>query len=133
MATYEQKQSYLDILAVFHYVMGGLSALFCAVALAFLGIGLGAATEWGEAVDAEAGCALVAIMFFVLVVAGGYALINLLAGRALRRRRAPWRSRTRGRPSPRSTAAAPRPRRRRTAGTPPRGPSGRAGGRARRA
>ena len=84
--TLRQKKNYLDILAVFHYVNGGLIALFTLGVLAFLGIGLGAATGWGNDWEPEAGCSIVAIMAFAFVFAGGYAVLNLLAGRALQTR-----------------------------------------------
>lgn len=86
MASHEQKKSYLDILAVFHYVNGGLTALVALAAIAFLGIGLGAASDWGRNFQAEPTCAIVAVIFFVLVLVGGYAVLNLLAGRALHTR-----------------------------------------------
>lgn len=86
-ASLEQKKSYLDILAVFHYVNGGLAAVATLAALAFLGIGMGAASNWGRHFEPEPTCALVAIMFLVLVVAGGYAILNLLAGRAIQARK----------------------------------------------
>lgn len=86
MTDSSQKKSYLDILAVFHYVNGGLTALVALAALAFMGIGLGAASEWGRNFQAEPTCALVAVMFFILVFVGGYAVLNLLAGRALHTR-----------------------------------------------
>jgi len=84
--TLQQKKNYLDILAVFHYVNGGLTALCTLGILAFLGIGLGAATGWGNDWEPEAGCSIVAIMAFAFVLAGGYAVLNLLAGRALQTR-----------------------------------------------
>lgn len=85
--TLQQKKNYLDILAVFHYVNGGLTALMALVALAFLGIGLGAATSWGNDWEMEVGCSMIAVMVFVFVLVGGYAVLNLLAGRALQTRR----------------------------------------------
>lgn len=86
MATYDQKKSYLDILAVFHYVNGALTALMALAAVVFLLIGLGASSGWGDDFEPEPTCALVAIIFFVLVLVGGYAILNLLAGRALHTR-----------------------------------------------
>jgi amino acid transporter len=85
-STFEQKKNYLDILAVFHYVNGGLHLLIALAAVGFLGIGLGAATEWGENWQAEAGCSLIAVMAMVFVLLGGYGALNLLAGRALHTR-----------------------------------------------
>jgi len=87
MANHEQKKSYLDILAVFHYVNGGLTALVALAAIAFMGIGLGAASEWGSNFQPEPTCALIAVIFFILVFVGGYAVLNLLAGRALHTRK----------------------------------------------
>lgn len=85
-STPEQKRNYLDILAVFHYVNGGL-ALVCTLAvLAFMGIGLGAATNWGDNWEMEAGCSILAVMVFVFILVGGYAVLNLLAGRSLQTR-----------------------------------------------
>lgn len=85
-STPEQKRNYLDILAVFHYVNGAL-ALVCTLAvLAFMSIGLGAATNWGDNWEMEAGCSIVAVMAFVFILVGGYAVLNLLAGRALQTR-----------------------------------------------
>jgi len=85
-STPQQKHNYLDILSVFHYVNGGLAALFALAALGFLGIGLGAATGWGKDWQPEAGCSLVAVMILVLILLGGYAVLNLLAGRAIQTR-----------------------------------------------
>lgn len=85
-STVEQKETYLDILAVFHYVNGALSALVGFAVLTFLGIGLGAATEWGDNWEMEPGCSIGAIIFLVLVFVGGYAILNILTGRALQTR-----------------------------------------------
>lgn len=85
-STFEQKKNYLDILAVFHYVNGGLHLLITLFALGALGIGLGAATEWGENWQPEAGCSLIGIMLIIFIVLGGYGVLNLLAGRALHTR-----------------------------------------------
>lgn len=86
ISTPQQKHNYLDILAVFHYVNGGLAAIFTLAALGFLGIGLGAATGWGDNWQPEAGCSLLAVMILVLILLGGYAVLNLLAGRAIQTR-----------------------------------------------
>ena len=85
-STPQQKRNYLDILAVFHYVNGGVMAIVTLSALGFMGIGLGAATSWGDDWEPEAGCSIIAVMCFIFVVLGGYALLNLLAGRALQTR-----------------------------------------------
>jgi len=85
-STLEQKKNYLDILAVFHYVNGGLHLLIAIAALCFIGIGLGAATSWGDDWQMEAGCSMLAVMALILVVLGGYGVLNLLAGRALHTR-----------------------------------------------
>lgn len=85
-STFEQKKNHLDVLAVFHYVNGGLHLLIALFTLGALGIGLGAATGWGDNWQAEAGCSLLGVMLFVFIVLGGYAVLNLLAGRALQTR-----------------------------------------------
>lgn len=84
--TLQHKDNYLDILSVFHYVNGGLAAIFTLAALGFLGIGLGAATGWGDDWAPEPGCSLIAVMILVLILLGGYAVLNLLAGRAIQTR-----------------------------------------------
>lgn len=85
-STLEKKHNYLDILAVFHYVNGGLAAIFCLAALGFLCIGLGAATSWGNEWQPEPGCSILAVMILVLILLGGYAVLNLLAARAIQTR-----------------------------------------------
>jgi hypothetical protein len=85
--TLEQKQNYLDVLAVFHYVYGGFSLLVTLMALGFMGIAFGASSEWGRNWDATAGCVLMVVFVFILVVAGGVSVLNLLTGRALQTRR----------------------------------------------
>lgn len=85
-STPEQKRNYLDILAVFHYVNGALSLFFTLFILAFLGIGLGAATGWGGNWEMEPGCSITAIMLFIFILVGGYGVLNLIAGRALQTR-----------------------------------------------
>jgi hypothetical protein len=85
--TVEQKKNYLDILAVFHYVYGGFSLVVTFMVLAFVGVGMGAATGWGHNWDPEAGCVMAVVFFFVLIFAGGISVLNLLTGRALQTRR----------------------------------------------
>lgn len=84
--TLEQKKTHLDVLAVFHYVYGALTALIGLAVLAFMTVGLGAATSWGDNWEPEAGCSILAVIFIVLVICGGTAVLNFLAGRALQRR-----------------------------------------------
>jgi hypothetical protein len=83
----QQKHNYLDILSVFHYVNGGLAMILALAALGFLGIGLGGATDWGDRWQPEAGCSIIAIMILILILVGGYAVLNLLTGRAIQTRR----------------------------------------------
>lgn len=85
--TLEQKKNYLDVLAVFHYVYGGFSLLVTLLALGFMGIAFGASSEWGRHWDPTAGCILLIVFLFVLVLAGGVSVLNLLTGRALQTRR----------------------------------------------
>lgn len=85
-STIEQKETYLDILAVFHYVNGALAALVGLAGLAFMGIGMGAASEWGRNWEMEPTCAITIGIVFVLIFVGGYAALNLLTGRALQTR-----------------------------------------------
>jgi heme/copper-type cytochrome/quinol oxidase subunit 3 len=85
--TLEQKKTHLDVLAVFHYVYGGLTALFGLVILAFLAVGMGAASGWGNDWEPEAGCSILAVIFVVFVLLGGTAVLNFLAARNLQRRR----------------------------------------------
>lgn len=84
--TLEQKKTQLDVLAVFHYVYGALVALLGFVVLASLGVGLGAASDWGKDWEPEAGCSILAVILVVLVLVGGTAALNFLAGRNLQRR-----------------------------------------------
>lgn len=84
--TLEQKKSYLDVLAVFHYVIGGLWAVTGVLAIGFMGVGLGAATSWGSDWEPEPGCALLTLMVFLVIVFGAYTVLNLIAGRALQTR-----------------------------------------------
>jgi len=83
----EQKKNYLDVLAVFHYVYGGFSLLITLLVLGLLGIGIGAASGWGRRWDPTEGCVLAVVFFFVVVLAGGISVLNLLTGRALQTRR----------------------------------------------
>lgn len=86
-STLEQKKTHLDVLAVFHYVYGALTALIGFAVLAFLVVGLGAAVEWGDNWEPEAGCSILAVIFIALVICGGTAVLNFLAARSLQRRR----------------------------------------------
>jgi hypothetical protein len=83
----QQKENYLDILAVFHYVYGGFSLVVTAAVLAFMGIAMGGATDWGHNWDPTAGCILTVAFFFAMIFAGGISVLNLLTGRALQTRR----------------------------------------------
>jgi len=85
--TLEQKKTHLDVLAVFHYVYGGLTAVFGLIVLAFLAVGMGAASDWGHNWEPEAGCSILAVIFVVFVLLGGTAVLNFLAARNLQRRR----------------------------------------------
>jgi hypothetical protein len=85
--TLEQKKTHLDVLAVFHYVYGGLTALLGLVILVSLGIGLGASSDWGNDWEPEAGCSILAVMVVMLLLIGGTAALNFLAGRNLQQRK----------------------------------------------
>jgi len=85
-----QDQEHLKLLSIFHYVVGGLAALFSMFPVLHLVIGLGLATGSFEEADPMAQT----MGWFFTVFAGGMILAGLgfacclvLAGRSLARRR----------------------------------------------
>lgn len=80
----EQKRTYLRVLAILHYVHGGLIALIALAMVALFGFGLlGSRGELGIG----EGCMVWAMVTFALLVVVAYAGMNVLAGRWLDQRR----------------------------------------------
>jgi hypothetical protein len=87
-----QDQEHLKLIAIFHYVVAGMAALFACFPLVHFGIGLALSTGWLPANDPES--RFIGVIFMVIaglfVVAGWvYAALMVVAGRcvATRRRR----------------------------------------------
>lgn len=89
----EQQKKYLDVLAVFHYVVAGLAALMMLLPVGYLFLGgvMAFAPEvfggGGDPPPPIVGCFILAIGAFVLLLIGGYAAFTFYAGRCLARRR----------------------------------------------
>ena len=82
----EQKKSYLDILAIFHYVYGGVGLLFVFFAGAIMG-GVFSIPEVYRDMRHDAGCLPMIVFGFAIGLALLYCVANLLAGRWLQQRR----------------------------------------------
>lgn len=89
----EQLKKYLDLLSIFHYVVAGLAFLFSLLSLIYIALGgvmlinPQAMADGGQAPPALAGCFILGIGLFVLVLAWCYAGLTAFAGRCLARRR----------------------------------------------
>lgn len=88
--TIEQKKSYLDLLAVGYYVVGGLAALFSCFALLYVGLGGAMMVQphvfKPDAPPAFVGCFLVAIGGIFLILGWALAATMVYAGRCLAKR-----------------------------------------------
>lgn len=85
-ADLEQKKSYLDILAIFHYVYGGIGLLFTLFAGLIMG-GVFSIPDVQRDLRQDAGCLPLIVVGFFLGLALLYCVANLLAGRWLQQRR----------------------------------------------
>ena len=88
----EQQKKYLDLLAVFHYVVAGLAFLISLMFLIHIGLGglmlvNPAAFDGGDEPPAFLGCFLAGIGGFFLLGFWAYAAFTAYAGRCLARRR----------------------------------------------
>ena len=82
----EQKKSYLDVLAIFHYVYGGIGLLFVLFAGLIMG-GVFSIPEVYRDMRTDAGCLPIIVVGFFIALGAVYCLLNLLAGRWLQQRR----------------------------------------------
>jgi len=87
-----QDDEQLHLLAVFHYVLAGICALFSLLPLIYFGMGLAMMAGMGSAKPGElapllGGCFVAGMGGFFLVFAVGYALALFLAARFLAQRR----------------------------------------------
>jgi len=82
----EQKKSYLDILAIFHYVYGGVGLVFTLFAAAVV-VGIFSIPEVQRDIRTDAGCLPMIVFGFFIALGILYCLFNLLAGRWLQQRR----------------------------------------------
>jgi hypothetical protein len=88
----EQQRKYLDLLAVFHYVIAGLAAFVSLFALIYVCLG-GAmllnpgAFDGGDPPPAFIGCFILGLGALLLLLGWGYAALTAYAGRCLARRR----------------------------------------------
>jgi hypothetical protein len=83
----------LNLLSVFHYVVGGLAALFACIPIIHFMVGLAMATGWIGANEPDA-AALAVVGGFLMALAGlfilagwTFAVCLILAGRSLANRR----------------------------------------------
>lgn len=87
----DQQKSYLDLLAVAHYVVGGLAALLSCFALIYLVLGgfmMARPQAFGpDEPPAFVGCLIFGIGAGLLLLGWIYAGATLFAGRCLQRRR----------------------------------------------
>lgn len=83
----EQKRTYLDILAILHFVHGGLMAFVIVVMVALLAGFGGLSVVFPRRGLDGFGCFEVTILVAVFGMVAGYAALNLLVGFWLRRRR----------------------------------------------
>jgi len=82
----EQKKSYLDVLAIFHYVYGGIGLIFVLFAAAVMG-GVFSIPDVQRDLRTEAGCLPVIVIGFFIGLGALYCVANLLAGYWLQKRR----------------------------------------------
>lgn len=89
----EQQKKYLDLLAVFHYVVAGIAALISMFALIYVVLGgvmaanPQAFADGGDPPPQFVGCIILGIGLFILALGWGYAALTFYAGRCLARRR----------------------------------------------
>ena len=89
----EQQKKYLDLLAVFHYVIAGLAAFISLFALIYVCLGgvilvnPQAFADGGDAPPAFLGCFILGLGALFLLLGWGYAALTAYAGRCLARRR----------------------------------------------
>jgi len=85
-----QDQEHLKLLAIFHYVVGGMAALFACFPLLHFGIGLALSTGWLPADDLESrwvGIVFMVIAGFFVIAGWVYAALMVFAGRCIANRR----------------------------------------------
>jgi hypothetical protein len=85
-----QDQQHLELLAIFHYIFGGLSALCACFPLMYLGIGVamlsGAFNDGGNAPPEEMGWILAVIGAVLAILGWTMSACIIVAGRKLTRR-----------------------------------------------
>jgi hypothetical protein len=89
--TIEQKQSYLDMLAIGYYVVGALAGLLSCLALLYIGLGgvmaFNPRAFGPDEPPAFVGCMVLAMGLFGLTLGWAYAAAMIWAGRNLAARR----------------------------------------------
>ncbi len=90
----EHDEEHLRLLAIFHYIVGGLAALFSCFALMYVGFGClmlyAPAQGQGEPPPAFMGWFFIAFGAMFFLIGEAMAVCILLAGRYLRRRQRYW-------------------------------------------
>jgi hypothetical protein len=92
---YDQDTSHLNTLSIFYYILAGLQCLGGCVGIIYIGLGvmlgLAGAAGGNHGGDAAAGAtmggALACVGVVILVIVGGLAYLNFLAGQSLRQRK----------------------------------------------
>jgi hypothetical protein len=85
-----QDLEHIRLLSVFHYVLGGLAALFACIPFIHFFLGIGFMSGWFEGTDPEAqrvGFFLTSIAAIFILVGWGFAFAIVMAGRFLSQRR----------------------------------------------
>ncbi len=86
-ARLQQKKTYLDLVAIFHYIYGAVAAVFILGALVVMAMA-GSLARFDSDLHEPWACLPFAIAGFFLVLGLVYVALNLLAGWWLHRRRA---------------------------------------------
>ena len=89
MTTRAQDLEHLKLLSIFHYVVGGLTALFACLPLIHVAVGLAVLSGRAEVADDERFIGWIFVAFGAVAIAMGLTLAGciLLAGRSLASRR----------------------------------------------
>jgi len=82
-----QDEQYLRLLSVFHYVVGGLVALFACIPLIHLTIGIAILVGAIDDAPALAGLIMVIMAMFFIIVGWTLGVFIIIAGRCLAKRK----------------------------------------------